>query len=182
MSNFSDSHETVENPITSANHHRLLLPQQSQVWAVLRERDSLQRLTYSLCSTFLGCMCLSGDINRLNDEQWEIILRAQNIYRLAGPVIKNGSSRRFGTIGPSWRHPTGWQAVLRVSDDRLSALVVAHAFKEAPEKVTLDLPEGAWALTHQFPHETACLDRNRLTVSFAGEFSAQTLLLHLAEN
>jgi len=76
MSNFSDSHETVENPITSANHHRLLLPQQSQVWAVLRERDSLQRLTYSLCSTFLGRMCLSGDINRLNDEQWEIILRA----------------------------------------------------------------------------------------------------------
>ena len=35
MSSFSDAHETPEIPIVAAALHRLMLPRQSQIWAVL---------------------------------------------------------------------------------------------------------------------------------------------------
>ena len=40
MSSFSDAHELVEIPIIAANLHRLMLPRQSQIWAVLHRADS----------------------------------------------------------------------------------------------------------------------------------------------
>ncbi|HEX6289127.1 MAG TPA: alpha-galactosidase, partial [Herpetosiphonaceae bacterium] len=36
MSSFSDAHEVVEIPIIAASLHRLMLPRQSQIWAVLK--------------------------------------------------------------------------------------------------------------------------------------------------
>jgi len=40
MGSFSDAHETREIPIIAANLQRLILPRQSQVWAVLRKNDT----------------------------------------------------------------------------------------------------------------------------------------------
>src|SRR6185295_152829 len=77
MSSFSDAHELVEIPIIAANLHRLMLPRQSQIWAVLHRSDSMRRLGYSLAATFLGRMCLSGEIAELSDEQWQLVLAAQ---------------------------------------------------------------------------------------------------------
>ena len=64
MSSFSDAHELVEIPIIAANLHRLMLPRQSQIWAVLHRADSDQRLAYSLAATFLGRMCLRAKSRR----------------------------------------------------------------------------------------------------------------------
>lgn len=178
MSCFSDSHETVEIPIIAANHHRLLLPRQSQVWAVLRSADNQQRLAYSLAATFLGRMCLSGNILELSPNQWNLVLRAQDFYRAATPTIKYGTSRRHGTTGISWRHPQGWQAVLRIQENEpQTALVVAHAFQNAPQSVILELPEASWKILEAFPTEKATLHHNHLTLHFDGDFSAQALLL-----
>src|SRR5882724_7359412 len=107
MSSFSDAHELVEIPIIAANLHRLMLPRQSQIWAVLHASDSEARLCYSLAATFLGRMCLSGEIAELSTEQWALAKEAQRHYRLAAPIIKNGMSRCFGERGASWRHPRG---------------------------------------------------------------------------
>ncbi|MBQ8952542.1 MAG: alpha-galactosidase, partial [Clostridia bacterium] len=68
MASFSDAHECVEIPIIAASLQRLILPGQSQIWAVLRASDSLRRINYSLVNTFLGVMCLSGDILDLSPE------------------------------------------------------------------------------------------------------------------
>jgi alpha-galactosidase len=147
MSSFSDAHELVEIPIIAANLHRLMLPRQSQIWAVLHPTDSDQRLIYSLAATFLGRMCLSGEIAALNAAQWESVTRAQRLYAQAAPIIKHGRSRRCGEMGESWRHPRGWQAVVRASADGRSALVVAHAFAGAPPTVEISLPSGGgWQL------------------------------------
>jgi alpha-galactosidase len=54
MSSFSDAHETEEIPIIAANLHRVILPRQSQIWAVIRKDDSLKRIAYSIVNTFLG--------------------------------------------------------------------------------------------------------------------------------
>jgi alpha-galactosidase len=147
MSSFSDAHELVEIPIIAANLHRLMLPRQSQIWAVLHPSDSDQRLIYSLAATFLGRMCLSGEIAALSAAQFELVERAQRLYTRAAPIIKHGRSRRFSEMGESWRHPRGWQAIARESADGMAALVVAHTFADAPVRVDIPLSSGeGWQL------------------------------------
>jgi len=144
MSSFSDAHETVEIPIIAANLHSLMLPRQSQIWAVVHADDSPDRLLYSLAATFLGRMCISGEITELDDDQWTTVRAAMDLYERAAPCIKHGTSRRFGTIGASWRQPEGWQAVVRTSSDDSTVLVVAHTFAHGPDVVEVPLPKGTW--------------------------------------
>jgi alpha-galactosidase len=172
MSSFSDAHELVEIPIIAANLHALMLPRQSQIWAVLHPADSDQRLTYLLTSAFLGRMCLSGDIAGLNDRQWQIVQTGIDAYRRAAPVIKHGTSRLFGAVGPSWRYPTGWQALVRTSSRRDEILVVLHAFDAAPDRVEVPLPEGTWRIVESFPASaTPQIERGLLRCATGEAFS-----------
>ena len=180
MSSFSDAHELVEIPIIAANLHRLMLPRQSQIWAVLHRTDSDRRLLYSLAATFLGRMCLSGEIDALSSEQWALVVRAQQLYRHAAYIIKNGTSRHFGSLGASWRHPQGWQAVVRAADDGRAALVVLHAFATAPAHAEIALPNGKWRMVDRvigpLPVAATVAD-GTLKLTLEGDFSAQVLLL-----
>lgn len=151
MSSFSDAHELDEIPIVAANLHRLILPRQSQVWAVLHSSDSDHRVCYVLAAAFLGRMCLSGDVDGLGEDRWLQVLDAIRLYRRAAPVIRHGRSRRFGHIGESWRCPQGWQAVVRTGSDGHQALVVIHTFAEPPEYLEIPSPTGEWEITEQFP-------------------------------
>lgn len=158
MGSFSDAHETAEIPIIALNLHRVILPRQSQIWAVLRETDSMERLQYSLAATFLGRMAISGDLTRLSGEQTAVLVRAQEFYERVSGIIKLGVSRRFGEIGPSYRYPRGWQALRRASSDGNSLLCVVHAFADPPDKASsIPLPPGEWEITDEFfcPSETA---------------------------
>ncbi len=69
---FSDAHEEKEIPVIAANLHRVVQPSRSEIWAVIRAEDDDRRFVYSLCNMFLGVMCLSGDMDRLNGHQWQI--------------------------------------------------------------------------------------------------------------
>ena len=178
MSSFSDAHELVEIPIIAANLHRLMLPRQSQIWAVLHRADSHRRLAYSLAATFLGRMCLSGEIAELDDEQWNLVREAQRVYALAAPIIKRGTSRRFGEMGESWRHPRGWQGVLRMAEDGARALVVCHAFEGAPGAADVPLPPGGgWRLDGGFSAESVERAGGWLRWRPPGDFSACVVLL-----
>ena len=177
MSSFSDAHELVEIPIIAANLHRLLLPRQSQVWAVLHRGDSDQRLLYSLAATFLGRMCISGEITGLTDAQWQLTLRMQELYATAAPIIKEGASRRFGQMGESWRHPTGWQAVVRTALDGRRALVVLHTFADPPATIEAPLPAGDWVIDEASPGGAPSLAGGALLWRAPHPFSAAVLLL-----
>lgn len=179
MSSFSDAHEIPEIPIIAANLHRLILPRQSQIWAVLHQSDSPRRLLYSLAATFLGRMCLSGGVGQLNARQWQIVQDAMALYQLAAPVIKHGHSRIFGETGASWRHPRGWQAVRRVSDDGKSILLVVHAFANAPDNMQIPWPAGDWRLAGQLSTSTSprsFIDGDRITVTSDGDFDGAVWL------
>lgn len=133
MASFSDAHECEEIPIIAASLHRVILPRQSQIWAVIREDDSLKRIAYSIANTFLGRMCLSGDVTKLTDAQWDVIDRGIAFYKKATPVIKDGYSRLYGPKVVSWRHPKGWQCLVRteggVEHERKDGLLaVFHSF------------------------------------------------------
>lgn len=133
MASFSDAHECEEIPIIAASLHRVILPRQNQIWAVIRESDSLKRIAYSIANTFLGRMCLSGDVTKLAADQWELIDRGIAFYQKAAPIIKDGYSRLYGPKVLSWRHPKGWQCLVRTEGsvecgEKDGLLAVFHAF------------------------------------------------------
>jgi alpha-galactosidase len=183
MASFSDAHESQEIPIIAANLHRLILPRQSQIWAVLHASDSPQRLTYSLASGFLGRLCLSGEIDELDEKQWTLVREVIRFYNQVAPIIKNGRSRLYQQIGSSWQHPQGAQAILRTSTDNSQALLVIHTFaKPLPDKMIVDLPPGNWQIAWVLPSTSIALQLigNRLRIQPAREFEGS--VIHLQKN
>lgn len=174
MSSFSDAHELVEIPIIAANLHQLILPRQNQIWAVLHPTDSLQRIRYSLSATFLGRMCLSGGVEKLPAASWDLTREAIALYQKSAPIIKYGVSRRFGDPGASWRHPKGWQAVVRTSEDH--ALVVVHTFADSPAELEIPL-DGTWALSEQFTEGAAVVCGATLKLRSSADFTGSVFLL-----
>ncbi len=153
MASFSDAHETPEIPIIALNLHRAILPRQSQIWAVIRKADSCKRIGYSIANTFLGRMCLSGDVTELSDAQWDVIDRGIAYYREIAPIIKKGMSHRFGPKILSDRHPEGWQALLRVGENG-EAMVVIHCFHgELPERIEIPLEGCAQKLVSAYSYD-----------------------------
>lgn len=147
MASFSDAHECVEIPIIAANLHRCILPRQSQIWAVIRKEDSLKRIAYSIANTFLGRMCISGDVTELNTQQWDLMDAGIAFYKKIAGIIKSGKSFRFGPDINSVRNPQGWQGLLRVGEEN-DACVVLHTFGgELPEVIRIPLPDNrSWEL------------------------------------
>lgn len=131
MASFSDAHECPEIPIIAANLHRVILPRQSQIWAVIRKEDSLKRVAYSVANTFLGRMCISGDVCSLNDSQWKVIDDGISFYKTIAPIIKDGKTHFYGNKIGSYRHPKGWQAIYRESLDEKEAYILIHGFNQA---------------------------------------------------
>ncbi len=184
MSSFSDAHETKEIPIVAANLHRLVLPAQSQVWAVLRENDSLQRIGYSLAATFLGRMCISGDILSISQEQFELMKRYQQLYRQCRNIIADGFSHRFGPELQSVRHAKGWQAVLRVMPGNSRAMLVVHSFgAPVPDAVRIELPSKGWKIAECLKDDTISLriKGDILDIDFSSPYSSAVAVL-TAEN
>ncbi len=151
MASFSDAHECPEIPIIAANLHRVIHPAQSQIWAVIRETDSLKRIAYSVINTFLGRMCISGDVTNLTDEQWAVIDGGMAFYKKIAPVILNGQSYRFGPKIKSARNPKGWQGLVRTGENG-EAVALLHTFAgELPARIELELPqEKAFEITEVF--------------------------------
>lgn len=178
MGSFSDAHEIPEVPIIAANVGRLIPARKNQIWAVLRATDSLPRLAYSLAATFLGRMCLSGDVHHLDKSQWALTLRALDLYRRVAPILRDGVSRRVGTEQTGYRHPTGWQAVTRLARNGKQALVVAHAFANPlPKSIDIGLPHrngGRWVIADSFhaDRKPPEIRGDRLVWSPEGEFRA----------
>jgi alpha-galactosidase len=139
LASFSDAHEEREIPIIAANLHRAMLPRQSLIWAVLRKDDSAKRLIWSLSATFLGVMCLSGDVYNLTPEQWGIVDEAILFYRKVSHIIQDGDTNRHGPKVLSYRHPKGWQAIERTSPDGREKLIIAHVFDESETEIRINL-------------------------------------------
>lgn len=142
MASFSDAHECEEIPIIAANLHRAILPRQSQIWAVIRKEDSLKRIAYSIANTFLGRMCLSGNVMQLEEDQWNVINQGMTFYKKITPIIRDGYTYRFGTEISSYRHPKGWQGILRIGEWG-DAFALFHIFDGDLEKgCNIAIPEG----------------------------------------
>lgn len=174
MASFSDAHECDEIPIIAANMHRMILPRQSQIWAVVKGDHPLQKLYYQICSGLLGRLCYSGHPQDLTAEQWAIMDEGTAFYAKAAPIIDRGISTRYGSEIISYRAPKGWQAVVRRG--KAQTLVVVHTFGAAPEAVTL--PMGG-KIAAQFMRDglTATHLDGQLTVHGLTDFDAAAFIL-----
>lgn len=139
QASFSDAHEIKSIPLIAANMHRVIKPQQSQIWAVLRAGDSEERIYYSLAATLFGRMCLSGEIYDLSHRQWELVEEGMAFYRLAADIIQNGTTVLHQYTTKGYNEPKGEQLVLRELENR--GLAVYHRFAESSSEEPR-LPEG----------------------------------------
>lgn len=127
MSSFSDAHECKSIPLIAANLHRMIRPEQSQIWAVLRASDDIHRLNYSITAGFLGRLCLSGEIFDFTDEHWALVLSGIEFYNQIKDIIKYGSTTVIDSTVKDYYTPTGYQAVLRTYES--NALLIIHTFE-----------------------------------------------------
>ncbi|PTY00958.1 alpha-galactosidase [Verrucomicrobia bacterium LW23] len=167
MGSFSDAHEPIIIPIVARNLQRLILPQQSLIWAVLHPSDDEPRLIFSLAATFLGRMCLSGEIHDLHPWQLDALRQATALYTKAGPIVSRGTSQFYGTPDNSYVDPLGWQAIVRTWENK--ALVVAHSFNQKSESAGDD--DGKLTtLSIPLPFSDA-----RITDSLAPQFASASV-------
>ena len=174
MASFSDAHECDEIPIIAANMHRMILPRQSQIWAVVKEEHPLQKLYYQICSGLLGRLCYSGHPQDLTAEQWAVMDEGTAFYAKAAPIIDRGISTRYGSEIISYRTPKGWQAVVRRG--KAQTLVVVHTFGAAPEAVTLPAGGKIAAQFMRYGLTVTHLD-GQLTVHGFTDFDAAAFIL-----
>ncbi len=138
MASFSDAHECLEIPVIAAAMHRMILPRQSQIWAVLHREQDAGMLYYKLTAGLLGRLCLSGEVLDIAPWQWAIIRECVDFYRAAAPVIRDGETEFLSPQPVSWRHLTGAQAVVRRMDTQ--CLVTVHTFAECGDEMCVPVP------------------------------------------
>ncbi len=129
QASFSDAHETPSIPLIAANMHRVIRPDQCQIWAVLRASDTKTRIEYSLIATLLGRMCLSGDISDLSDEQWNVVDEGMAFYRKCADVIKYGKTILIDQPDTKYNKLKGQQLLIREYKD--TRLAIMHRFEDS---------------------------------------------------
>ncbi len=174
LASFSDAHEAVEIPYIAANLHNLIVPSKSLIWAVVHSDDSKDRLVYSLAATFLGRMCLSGEIDKMSPQQMEIIKQGTDFYGKLSDIILNGKTDLLGNRGKSVRYPEGVQIVKRCTDKEI--LVVYHGFENSNGEFSVDIPSG-FKRKCGFYDEAAEVLTNKIVIKDVKSFSAGAILL-----
>jgi alpha-galactosidase len=81
----------------------------------------------------------------------------------------------------SYRHPEGWQAILRIATDKSSAIIVIHSFDgELPDRIEIELHEaGNFKISSVFSAEETELSVKEgiFTCSISGKYTAVAILL-----
>ncbi len=128
QASFSDAHEALSIPLIAANLHRLIRPEQSQIWAVLRADADEHRIWFVLTAGFLGRLCLSGDIFSLAQARWQQALDAVGFYAQVRHIIRDGYTDVLESTVRDYSRPEGYQIVRRVLGEE--ALLVVHTFEK----------------------------------------------------
>lgn len=129
QASFSDAHEIKSIPLIAANVQRVIRAEQSQIWAVLRAKDSKERLEYSLIATLFGRMCLSGDIYDLSDEQWSLVKKGMEFYQKSADVIRYGKTIQHVYEKTKYNEPQGQQLLVREWNGK--RLAILHRFENS---------------------------------------------------
>ena len=117
----------------------------------------------------------SGDALAWTDRQRGLVREAIALYRKAAPVISAGWSFRHGPAVDSYRHPVGWQGIVRTNGTR--TLVVVHTFAN-PGAFSIPLPQGEWVEDAMWGELNPTHASGQLKFGRPPAFAAAILLLH----
>ena len=145
MCSFSDAHECNEIPLVAANVSRVIPARQMQIWAVLREGESVSRTVYSLCAAMMGRICLSGDVLHLTEERIALIKDGLDFYREVKDIVRFGKITCIDNTVEYYRDPQGRQVYEKEYEGK--KLVIVH-FLESEERLTL--PMGGYTVKRAF--------------------------------
>ena len=176
LASFSDAHEADEIPYIAANLHNLILPRQSLIWAVIHKDDTEKRIIYSMAASFLGRICLSGDVDKLSCDRWEIIDNALDFYEKCENIIKYGITNLYGGRGNNTRYATGTQAVLRKTEKE--GMLVVHAFAKPSETFEIKLDSNI-KITEQFYNKNVSVNANVIKIEKMEEYTALAIKFEL---
>ncbi|KUN67361.1 alpha-galactosidase [Streptomyces canus] len=132
----SDQQDLLRYPPIAASAATAVAPEQAAVWAYPQPDHTPARIAFTLTGALLGRIHLSGFLDRMNDEQFELVRSAIRVYKDIRPEI--AGARPFWPLGlPDWED--GWIAHgLRGRDATLVA-VWRRERADAPERRTLTL-------------------------------------------
>ncbi len=130
MCSFSDAHECDEIPLVAANVSRVIPAQQNQIWAVLREKDTVSRIVWSVSAAMIGRVCISGDILHLTSAQRGALAEGLAFYKRVQDIVAEGEIAQIFCNVRYFRDPKGCQIYQKVSADGRRMLVLAHFFRK----------------------------------------------------
>ncbi|WP_329240012.1 alpha-galactosidase [Streptomyces canus] len=132
----SDQQDLLRYPPIAASAATAVAPEQAAVWAYPQPDHTPDRIAFTLSGALLGRIHLSGFLDRMNDEQFELVRSAIRVYKDIRPEIAD--ARPFWPLGlPGWED--GWIAHgLRGRDATLVA-VWRRERADTPERRTLTL-------------------------------------------
>ncbi|MDQ0758860.1 alpha-galactosidase [Streptomyces canus] len=132
----SDQQDLLRYPPIAAAAATAVAPEQAAVWAYPQPDHTPDRIAFTLTGALLGRIHLSGFLDRMNDEQFELVRSAIRVYKDIRPEIAD--ARPVWPLGlPDWED--AWIAHgLRGRDATLVA-VWRRERAGAPESRTLTL-------------------------------------------
>lgn len=170
LGSFSDAHASPEIPVIAAYSRRIIHPSKSLLWAVVRPEETLQRISYSMAATFLGRVCISGDIASLNTEQHQLVDQYLSLYRQVSHLVYDGKSGLYGTPVQNFRTPKNWQIATFTSKDQKELMLICHSFElDRDKKAVLNL--SGYQLVDSESNGVKCtVDHNAIQIEFEDSF------------
>jgi alpha-galactosidase len=103
----SDQQDPLRYPPITAAAATAATPEQAAVWAYPQPDQTFDEIAFTLTGPLLGRIHLSGFINLMNDEQFELVRSAVSVYKEVRGEI--GTAHPFWPLGlPGWED--GWLA------------------------------------------------------------------------
>ncbi|WP_346779818.1 glycoside hydrolase family 36 protein [Streptomyces sp. S3(2020)] len=136
----SDQQDPLRYPPIAAAATAAVTPEQAAVWAYPQPEHTADRIAFTLTGALLGRVHLSGFLDRMTDEQFELVRSAIHAYKNIRPQI--AVARPFWPLGlPDWEDT--WIAHGLRSDDATFLTVWRRAPGTDP---------GAASRTLHLPH------------------------------
>lgn len=179
MCSFSDAHECAEIPLVAANVSRVVPARQSQIWAVIREGDSIDRIVWSMTAAMFGRICVSGDVYKIGAAQKAKIREGIEFYNAVKGVVRAGDIAAVECDVRYYRDPHGSQIYKKVSQDGRRMLVLAHFFRRPYVHAETDV--SGWRLAGAYTTLDFALQGGALRFKPASEYTAGAFLFEKSE-
>ncbi|MFJ9154910.1 alpha-galactosidase [Streptomyces sp. NPDC102270] len=133
----SDQQDPLRYPPIAASAATAVAPEQAAVWAYPQPDHTSDRIAFTLTGALLGRVHLSGFLDRMNEEQFDLVRSAIRVYKDIRPQIAD--ARPFWPLGlPGWED--AWIAHGLRGRDATYLAVWRREGADAPSSRTLPLP------------------------------------------